>query len=161
VRKERKQRRIERSLREVRMNLARPLRHANLGGVASLIASLRQEKEWALENESLIDNLTTELLAKIRESELSVVDSLMGYAVTIADNSSSLIFEDAFKLLSLCDDIQALRGLGIEASAEVEKEFRRAVRGRLKCDKEVFTYAAQSLVEDWKRDLWWYAEILK
>ena len=55
----------------------------------------------------------------------SAIDDSMLYATRLA--SAQLIFEEEFKLASLCKDVELLRTGGHMASPEIEAEFVEAV----------------------------------
>ena len=84
----------------------------------------------------------------------------MDYAKRIADSEGELEYEDMFKLLSLCDEIYGLEKLGLTVPLKQRIAFEESVRKCFALNKHTARFAAEDLVEDWKRDLWWYSENL-
>ncbi len=157
--RKRREREVKRTISEIRLGLARPSRNARSSGIiASLIVALRQDQSVMDESDVLnLGKLEEAFRLRLSEADLpSPTESLMDHAITIAEHPSLLLFEEALHLLSLCDNIYALKEFGIRPSPEMEDRFHATIQRCIHREKKNFSYAAQSTVEDWQRDLWWY-----
>jgi hypothetical protein len=108
------------------------------------------------------DREVAELAARFRAA-VAGSDTLvrtLEYAVRLAGAPGDLLGEEMYKLVSLCDEAQALRYFGFAADPALEREFAREVRARFAVQRAAAHVAAQHLVEPWSRDRWWYAENL-
>lgn len=83
------------------------------------------------------------------------------YAMRIADPSHApILFDEMFKIFSLCDEIHALQMLDLQVGEELYAEYKETLRARFSLQKRDASHAAQKLVERWSKELWWYAENL-
>ncbi len=90
----------------------------------------------------------------------NLLDHQIEYATDIVNSEANLIFEDMFKLVSLCDEIEALRQIGLETFSTDYAEFQNSVRGRFKQERKNANAAAGCLCEPWKKGWWHYMEVL-
>jgi hypothetical protein len=81
------------------------------------------------------------------------------YAIKLASSEEELLYEEMHKLFSLCDEIEALRFLGLKVSPALEKELVKALRLRFKREKRKAHLVAEDRFERWKTG-WWYTENL-
>jgi hypothetical protein len=108
------------------------------------------------------DSEVAELVARFRAA-VAGSDALvrtLEYAVRLADAPGDLLGEEMYKLVSLCDEAEALRYFGFAADPALEREFAREVRARFAVQRGTAHVAAQHLAGPWNRDRWWYAENL-
>lgn len=89
-----------------------------------------------------------------------LVSRQMLYAIRIAQTAGKIEYEEMHKLFSLCDEIYALRKLGLAAASEMEREFETAIRQRFRKESAKARAAAEDRADEWNRKLWWYAENL-
>lgn len=105
--------------------------------------------------------LICEFHARLQLSGMSDVrEQQMRYAAHLAAAPRLLEYEEMHKLLSLCDEIEALGALGLSASEHMKDEFENAVRERFHREPGKARMAAEDRVENWNRRFWWYAETL-
>lgn len=97
-----------------------------------------------------------ELLTEPRFSDL--LEQQIEYAMRIAQSRGSILYEEMFKIFSLCNEIHALQVLGLKVEREVCDAYERALRDRFSEQREDARHAAARFLEDWNRDLWWYVE---
>jgi len=84
----------------------------------------------------------------------------VNYAIRIASHSGELEYEEMFKLFTLCDSINAMQILGLKIDEQSKSEFEAALKERFRRDKKKARMVAEDLVEDWKKDWWWYVKNL-
>ncbi len=82
------------------------------------------------------------------------------YAIQLASAPGPLIYEEMHKLLSLANEIHALRRLGFALGDDRVEELGVELRRRFDLQRREARMAAQDKVEDWNRGLWWIAENL-
>jgi hypothetical protein len=82
------------------------------------------------------------------------------YASQLATAGRSLLYEEMHKLLSLCDEIHALRALGFDVDQEFLRRYEGDVRSRFDVQRKQARMVAEDKAEPWNRNLWWYAENL-
>ena len=90
-----------------------------------------------------------------------VVANQADYARRLASARRELEYEEWHKLFSLCDDVQALRELGLTIDAEDLDEMEAALRARFSAEPRIARLVAEDLANDWNRECWWYADNLK
>ena len=98
--------------------------------------------------------------ALARAEAPDVLTHQIRYALRLANAPGPLIYEEMHKLFSLCDEIHALRSLGLPADDALLRQFDRDVRRRFAAQPNEARLAAEYNVADWSRPLWWYAENL-
>jgi hypothetical protein len=89
-----------------------------------------------------------------------VLERQLRYACTLANAPGTLLYEEMHKLVSLCDEVHALRSLGYHADQELIAQFEADVRARFAAERGTANIAAQHQARTWNRALWWYAENL-
>ena len=82
------------------------------------------------------------------------------YASQLATAGRSLLYEEMHKLLSLCDEIHALRALGFDVDQAFLRRYEGDVRSRFDVQRKQARMVAEDKAESWNRNLWWYAENL-
>jgi hypothetical protein len=82
------------------------------------------------------------------------------YAIRLAVARGRLEYEEMHKLLSLADEIHALRQLGYALAPALAEELEAGLRQRFAQQRREARMAAEDKVEDWNRGLWWFAENL-
>ncbi len=90
-----------------------------------------------------------------------VLANQVEYARRLASAPGELLYEEMHKLFSLCDDVRALRELGLTIGAKELEEMEAALRARFSAEPRHARQVAEDAVEDWNRDWWWYADNLK
>ncbi|WP_413662898.1 hypothetical protein ACG1BZ_17250 [Microbulbifer sp. CNSA002] len=76
------------------------------------------------------------------------------YAINLIDNSDPLIFEELFKLVSLCKEIQELKSLDNMPMSETEVEFMGKIikfykkNGQFRSEVNRFTLAKQLISQE-------------
>lgn len=80
------------------------------------------------------------------------------YAQRIADYDGKLEYEEMHKLLSLCDEINALEYLGLHFDDTLKLGFEESIRARFKRERRKAKLSAEDKLEDWKKEFWWYKE---
>lgn len=83
------------------------------------------------------------------------------YARNLAASPRALEYEEMHKLFSLCDEIFALRELGLTAAADTIEELDSALHARFAAEPRKSRLVAEDRAENWNRDLWWYGENLR
>ena len=83
------------------------------------------------------------------------------YARRLAASPGTLEYEEMHKLFSLCDEIQALKELGMRVTAAEMDNLEAALQARFRAEPKKARLAADDKVEDWTRESWWYAENLQ
>jgi hypothetical protein len=148
-------------LGRVKAALAQPLKlHYQASSIALDLYLLRAVQGFANDAE------VKELVARFRDLvHTAGLDDLLAnqirYAVRIAAADGQLLYEEIDKLMSLCDEIHALRGLGFFADEQSVEHFEAAVRARLRAQPKEARIVAEHQARDWNRSLWWYAESLR
>lgn len=89
-----------------------------------------------------------------------LIDTQARYAKSLASSPGKLLYEEMHKLFSLCDEIRALRYLGLATATAEYEELEAALRERFSTEREKAKLVAQDKAEIWNRDSWWYAENL-
>ncbi len=151
---------IDALLRDTEDSLGRPLERSHQASAIAMnlfllsqvhglaedprLTALREAFEHALQHADM-----TDLLARQIE-----------YASQLATAGRSLLYEEMHKLLSLCDEIHALRALGFDVDQELLRRYEADVRSRFDGQRKQARMAAQDKVEPWNRNLWWYADNL-
>ena len=82
------------------------------------------------------------------------------YASRLAAAPEPLTYEEMHKLLSLCDEIHALRSLGFSSEPALIDRFEADVRDRFVRQRREAHLAAEDKALPWNRTLWWYSETL-
>lgn len=107
-----------------------------------------------------VEGIVDEFRAYVKTHQLEdLLNHQIRYAMRLTEGD--LIFESMFQLFSLCDEIEALRQIGLEVDVQVYADFQSAVRERIQKQRKVANVAAGCLVEDWKRAWWWYEILAK
>jgi hypothetical protein len=83
------------------------------------------------------------------------------YARRLASAPGELLYEEMHKLFSLCDDVRALRELGLDIGAKDLEEMDAALRARFSAEPRKARLVAEDKVDDGNRKWWWYADNLK
>lgn len=82
----------------------------------------------------------------------------MAYARRLAESTGPLQYEEMHKLFSLCDEIGAMRMLGLTEPDQVADSLEHALRSRFALERSKARLVADDKVTPWNRDFWWYAE---
>jgi hypothetical protein len=82
------------------------------------------------------------------------------YAIRLATAPGRLEYEEMHKVLSLANEIHALRQLGFSLDGRSD-ELDASLHDRFAIQRREARMAAEDKVEDWNRGLWWFAENLK
>jgi hypothetical protein len=91
----------------------------------------------------------------------AVLVNQMEYAIRLAEADCELLYEELHKLLSLCDDVFVLEVFGMRADASLKAQFDSVVAERLlRRPRQAAAMAAGDKVVAWKRERWWYAELV-
>jgi hypothetical protein len=138
--------------------LARPM-------VSRHIASALAMNVFLLSNAASDDQRVGELRARLDDAvdragfgDLAATQAI--YAIRLASARGRLEYEEMHKLLSLANEIHALRVLGFPLDDDRIQELDAALRDRFATQRREARMAAEDKVEDWNRRLWWFAENL-
>jgi hypothetical protein len=144
----------------VRRALERPFRLAHqAGAVAMDLFCLRSLH--GLTDDPQVDALVAKFGERLREAELDdLLHHQMRYAVRLASATGPLSYEEMHKLFSLCDQIHAIRSLGLPLESPPIGDFDAAVHDRFAAQRRTAVLVAEDRAEWWNRELWWYAEKL-
>ena len=89
-----------------------------------------------------------------------LISTQAAYAKRLASSPGPLLYEEMHKLFSLCDEIRALRYLGLTLTISECEDLEAAIRERFSIERGKAKLVAEDRVERWNREWWWYAENL-
>lgn len=92
-----------------------------------------------------------------REGITDLVGEQVAYALRLASYDGDLGYEEMHKLFSLCDEIEALRALGLMFSDGDRRALMSALEQRFGREPRKARLVAEDRWEEWKREWWWYA----
>ena len=92
---------------------------------------------------------------------VDLLDRQIDYALNLINFEGELEYEDIHKLFILCDEIEALRRLELNMDTRLYQSYQSSFREWFNKEPKLARIAASHIVEDWKRDWWWYREILE
>ncbi len=99
--------------------------------------------------------LKREFLRVTIEHDLgSILNHQIQYANRIAE-SDSIIFEEICKLLSLLEEIEALKYLGFTCPKEEIASLKKNVQGLITKKKKLARSIAKTYINEWNQGLWW------
>lgn len=101
----------------------------------------------------------TKLLDKLGLQDILL--NQIQYAIRIAKSQGELEYEEMHKLFSLCDEISALKNIGLKVDESINKTLKDALEYRFQLERGKAKLVAQDKFKDWKKDYWWYSENLK
>lgn len=147
-------------LDSVRRALDRPFRLAHQAGAVAMDL-FRLRSLHGLAGDPQVDALVARFGERLREADL---DDLLGhqlrYIVRLASASGPLEYEEMHKLFSLCDEVHAIRSLGLSSDPALVDEFDTVVHERFMAQRRTAVLVAEDRAEPWNQELWWYAENL-
>ncbi len=91
----------------------------------------------------------------------NILERQLKYASTLAVSPGRLSYEELSKLLSLCDEIHAMKSLGFYANKDMVDQFESAVRQRFVLQLADARLAAQDRVDDLSAHKWWYSMLIR
>lgn len=150
-----------RLIREAQQALARPVTRPYQASAIAVKLFLLSEVHGLRGDERLVHLVQNFEQALHRAGLEDVLVHQLRYASDLSKAPGVLQYEEIHKLLSLCDEIHALRSLGHIAAEELLQGFVTNVRARFARQRKQATLAAEDKAEDWNRQFWWYAENLE
>lgn len=118
------------------------------------VYEILDDDEYSYLLEAYCDLLENNGLSDVLHQEIN-------YAIKIAQSEGELEYEEMHKLFSLCDEIMALRNIGLKVDDSVYEKYIKVLRYRFSKEKKKARFVAEDLYEDWKKYYWWYSENLK
>jgi hypothetical protein len=119
-------------------------------------------KRHSIENDPGILDLKNRFNQKLPEWGFQdLVGDQCKYAIRLSESAEKLTYEEIHKLISLCDEIMALRWMGLTTAPDLMQDFESSVRHRIAKQNKEVRLVAEDKVEEWSRSFWWYSENLK
>lgn len=112
-----------------------------------------------IDDANLVEELKSYYLDALKRSNMiTVFDNQVDYAIRLSLRDSDLIYEEMHKLFSLCEEIEAMRILGLKINAEKIDRLNDSLRHRFSSQRKMAKAAAHNNVEEWSKGYWWYAD---
>lgn len=109
--------------------------------------------------EPLVDDLVQSFFVSLSGWGMEdLLATQIDYARTLAAAPGELEYEEMHKLFSICDEIQAMREIGLSIEDSELEDLATVLRSRFLSEARKARLVAEDKAEEWNREWWWYRD---